>query len=156
MALFQMQTPLRVRKHEKSQPHQAIVQPVHVPVQPDLVVLPQASSGFGGIDSTVLPPPSPPPCIVDINPQSGPHSTSQRVWIRVENLPRGNGEQYCIEFGHAGTVATLFKSSEGDQVQILECMTPITPTSCALFLSLMCAHDFQTPIASSCVYYTFL
>ena len=93
-----MQTPLRKRKHQKS--HQTISQPQHEQVQPDLVALPQASSSFGGIDSTVLPPPSPPPCIVNVIPRSGPHSTNERVWVTVVNLPRSNGEQYCIEFGH--------------------------------------------------------
>ena len=105
--------------------------------------------------STVLSPPRPPPCIIDINPQSGPHSTSQRVWVRVENFPRDTGETFFIGFGDLGVVASSFMSSEGDQVQLLECVTPITSTSCALFLSLM-TDDLETPMASSDVYYTFL
>ena len=157
VATFQMPTPFRVRTHQRSELHQSIVQPQHAPVQPDLEALPQVSSGFGDIDSTVLPPPPPPPPprIVDINPQCGPQYTSQRIFILVENLPRGNGEQYCIRFGNAGTVATSFKSPQGDLVQILECMTPITTTSCAWFPSLMRDHDPQTAIASSSVHYTF-
>lgn len=153
---FQLQTPLRIRKHEKCQSQHVPVQPQHAPVQPNLFALPQASSGFG-IDTTVLPPPSPPPSphIVDINPRYGPHSTSQRVWVRVHNLPRANGEQYALEFGQVGMVATSFVSEEGDQVQILECTTPIPPTPCISYPSLRHSHDPQTPIGSSQAIYSF-
>ncbi len=185
-ATFQLQTPLRIRKHERSQPQHAPVQPQHVLVQPQhapvLPNLAQASSGFGidttvlvqpqhvpvqpqhapvlpnlaqassgfGITTTVLSPPPPAsPRILDINPQYGPHSTSQRVWVQVQNLPRGNGEQYDIEFSQVGMVATSFLSEEGDQVQILECTTPITSTPCMSCPSLRHAHNPQTPIGSS-------
>ena len=165
VATFQLQTPLRIRKHEKSRSQQAPVQLHYTPAQPNLSALSQASSGIG-IDTTV-PPPSPPPSphIVDIIPQDGPHSTSQRVWVQVQNLPRGNGEQYTIEFSQVGMVATSFRSEEGDRVQILECTTPIFPTptlpttilptpfiSC---LSLRHTNDLQTPIGSSQAIYSF-
>ena len=144
---FQLQTPLRIRKHEKPQSQ-------HVPVQPNHIALPQASSGFG-IDMTVLPPLLPSPHIVDINPQYGPYSISQRVWVRVQNLSRGNGEQYAIDFGQVGMVTTSFVSEEGDQVQILECTTPIAPTPCISCLSLRHSHDPQTPIGSSQAIYRY-
>lgn len=148
VATFRLQTPLRARTHQGSQPHQA-------PVQQNIFALPQAISDLAGSTNTTALPPPPSPQIVDINPQHGPHFVGQRVWVKVQNLPQGNGQRYLIGFGHAGIVTTSFVSSEGDQVQILECTTPETPTSCAFLLSLMHDDDPQTPIAFGHIYYTF-
>ena len=73
----------------------------------------------------------------------------------IQNLPRGDGLHYLVGFGETGIVSTSFVSSEGDQVQILECSTPITSTPCFASLSLMCHSDPQIPIGSSDVYYEF-
>ena len=102
-----------------------------------------------------VPTPPPPPQIVGIIPQYGTHFTSQRVWIKVQNLPRDNDQKYLIGFGYAGTVTTSFVTSEEDQDQILECGTPVTATSCICLLSLMRDDDPQTSIDSSHIYYTF-
>ena len=142
VATFRVETPLKSRKHHSNQQPQ--------PVQQNYAALSQASPDFGSTQTMV-----PLPQILDINPRYGQHSTNQRVWVAIQNLARGNGEQYLIGFGHAGMVTTSFVSSEGDQVQILECTTPTTSTLCSFFLSLMHDHDPQTPIGSGHAYYTF-
>lgn len=98
---------------------------------------------------------APSPQIVDIIPQFGPHFSSQRVWVKVQNLPRGKGLHYFIEFGEVGIASASFVCSEGDQVQILECATPITSTPRSTILSLMHDHNPQIPIGSGNVEYTF-
>jgi hypothetical protein len=142
IATCQVETPLKARIHQLVQP-----------------ALPQASPDFGSTQTTVSPPlpapPPPTPRIVDIIPRFGPHFASQRIWVKVENLPRGNGLHYLIGFEEAGTVATSFVCSEGDQVQILECATPITSRPCYAIPSLMYHHDPQILIGSSDVYYGF-
>jgi hypothetical protein len=165
-----MQTRLRLRKHLPSRSHQAPVQshqaPVQlhqVPVQPNLFALPQPIFDSESADTTEPPPPPPPPPplpppppqIVDIIPHYGPHFASQRVWVNVQNLPRDNCQKYLIGFGEAGTMAASFVTAEGDQVQILECTTPVIPIPYTAFLSLMYDHDPQTPIATGLVHYTF-
>ena len=145
VATHQIETPLSARTHQASQPHQA--------VQPNIIALPQASSNLGSTE-TMSPPPLAPQ-IVDIIPQSGPHFRNQRIWLKVQNLPRGNGLRYLVGFGEAGIVSTSFVCSEEDKVQILECSTPITPTPCFTVPSLMQFSDPHTPLGSSDVSYEF-
>ena len=97
----------------------------------------------------------PPPRIVDINPRFGPYFASQRIWLKIQNLPRGNGLRYSVRFGETDVVSTSFVCSEEDEVQLLECTTPITSTPCFSFPSLMHHYDPHTPIGSSDVYYEF-
>jgi len=134
VATCQLETPLKTRTHGQVQ----------------MLALPQASPDFGSTVTT-----APPPQIVDINPRSGLHSAGQRVWVKVLNLPRGNGQRYLIEFDGVGIVSTSFESPEGDQVQILECTTPITPTPCGTLPALKYYWDPQSPIGSSDVQYFF-
>ena len=134
-----MGTPLKARKHQSSQPPQA--------VQPNYSVLPHATPGFGSTGTL--------PQIVDIIPQFGPHFTRQRVWLKVRHLPRGNGLHYFVGFGDAGTVSTSFMCEEGDQIQILECATPVTSTPCPVIPSLMQGGNPPIPIGSSDVEYAF-
>lgn len=126
-----------------SQPHQ--------PVQPNFLDLLQVNRGHRSTETTLPPPPR----IVDINPQFGPYFANQRVWLKVKNLPRGGGLHYLVGFGEPGIVGTSFISSEGDQVQILECTTPIASAPCLCFPSLMRHYDPQIPIGFSDVHYEF-
>ena len=80
---------------------------------------------------------------------------SQILWLKVQNLPRGNGLRYLVGFGVAGVEITSFVCSEEDKVQILECTTPITTTPCITILSLMHFYDPHTPLGSSDVSYEF-
>ena len=96
-----------------------------------------------------------PPRIVDINPRFGPYFASQTIWLKVQNLHRGNGLRYSVRFGETGVVSTSFLSSKEDEVQMLECITPTTSAPCVTFLSLMYHDDPQTPIGSSDIYYEF-
>ena len=139
VAMYQVPTPLKAR--------------IHQPVQPNLAQPNLAFSDFGSTGMTL--PPSRPPQIVDIIPGSGPYDKSQRVWLKVESLPRGNGLAYFVGFGGAGIVSTSFISSEEDEVQILECTTPMASTPCPSFLSLMHHYDPLMLLGSSNVYYEF-
>jgi len=143
--MYQVETPLRARSHQAVQSHQA--------VPPNLLALPHPSSNFGSTEMT-LPPPSPPQ-IVHIIPRSGPHSKGQRVWLKVQNLPRGNDMHYLVGFGELGIVSTSFVFSEDDEVQILECTTPITSTPCIVIPSLMHHYEPHIPLGSSDLYYEF-
>jgi len=134
-----METPLKARMHQA--------------VQPNLLALPHPSSNFGSTEMT-SPPPSPPQ-IVDIIPRSGPHSKSQRVWLKVQNLPRGNDLHYFVGFGELGIVSTSFVCSEDDEVQILECTTPITSTPCLAIPALMHHYEPHIAFGSSDLYYEF-
>jgi len=95
------------------------------------------------------------PQIVDVIPQSGPHFTRQRVWFKVQNLPRGDNLHYFIGFGEAGIVSTSFVCSEGDQIQILECETPVTSTPYSTIPWLTQGDGPEIPIGSSNVKYAF-
>jgi hypothetical protein len=149
--MCQVDTLFKARTHDSSiQTQIPLLFPAldhHQPVQSNVVAM---SPDLESTEMTVAPPP--PPRIVDMIPQIGPHYASQRVWVKVQNLPRGDSLHYLISFGDLGTVSTSFVSSEGDQVQILECMTPITSTPCFVHPSLM--HD-QIPIGFSDIHYTF-
>lgn len=138
-----MGTQLKAQKLPASQRHQ--------PVQPNFLAWPQANPEYRSIETTSPPPPR----IVDINPQFGPYFAGQRVWLMVQNLPRGDGLHYLVGFSGAGIVSTSFVSSEGDQIQILECTTPTASAPCFAFLSLMRHCDPEIPIGSSDVYYEF-
>ena len=144
VATYQMGTQLKAQTLPASQLYQ--------PVQPNFLDLIQANCDYPSIEISL---PPPPPRIVDINPQSGPYFANQRVWLKVKNLPRGDGLHYLVGFGGPGIVDTSFVSSEGDQVQILECTTPITSTPCICFPSLMRHYDPQIPIVFSDVSYEF-
>jgi len=151
VAMYKVETPLRARTHQAAQTHQA-VQPYQA-VQPNLLALPHPSSNFGSTETTL--PPPPPPQIVDIIPRSGPHSKGQRVWFKVQNLPRGNDMHYSVGFGELGIVGTSFVCSEDDEVQILECTTPITSTPCLVIPSLMHHYEPHIPLGSSDLCYEF-
>jgi len=140
-----METQVKSQAHPASQPHQ-LVQLTHV-------ALPQANYDYGNTE-TMLPAPSLPQ-IVDIIPRSGPHSKSQRVWLKVQNLPRGDGLHYLVEFGEFGIVGTSFVCSEEDEVQVLECTTPTTSTPCLIIPSLRYQNEPHIPLGSSDVYYEF-
>src|SRR5258706_2919341 len=140
-----METPLRIRKHEKPQSKYAPVQPQYAPFQPSLLALAQSTSAFT-IDTTVLPPPAPPPHIVDINPQYMdriPQVNESGLEYRIH--PGAMASSNAIEFGQAGMVATSYLSEEGDQVQFLECPAPIPP---APFIPWPYAHYPQIPIGT--------
>ena len=143
VARYQVETTLRARAHQASQPHQA--------VQPNILALPQASSGS---TERVLPPPLAPQ-IVDIFPRSGPHFMSQRILLKVQNLPRGYRLRYLVGFCEAGIRLSSFVSSKEDEVQILECTTPITSTPCYVIPSLMRLDVPHTPLGYSDVSYEF-
>lgn len=147
VATYQMGIQLKAQTFPASQPHQP-----HQLVQPNFLNLIQANCDYPSIDITSQPPP---PRIVDINPQFGPYFANQRVWLKVKNLPRGDGLHYLVGFGGHGIVDTSFISSEGDQVQILECTTPIASATCRCFPSLMRHYDPQIPIGFSDVSYEF-
>ena len=95
------------------------------------------------------------PQIVDVIPQFGRHFTRERVWFKVHNLSRGDGLHYFIRFGEAGIVSTSFVCSEGDQIQVLECVTPVTPMPYSTIPTLMQGDNPQIPIGSSDVQYAF-
>ena len=80
---------------------------------------------------------------------------SQRVWLKVESLPRGDDLHYLVGFGDTDIVSTSFVSSEEDKVQILECMTPLISMPCFSCLKLVHHYAPQTPLGSSNVYYEF-
>jgi hypothetical protein len=125
---------------------------LHQLVQPTFLASPPSNRDFASTETTLSPPQ---PRIVDINPHFGPHFASQRVWLKVQNLPRGSGLHYLVRFGEAGIVSTSFVCSEGDEVQFLDCTTPIASTPCICIPTLMHYYDPQTPIGSSDVYYEF-
>ena len=155
--MCQVDTLFKARTHDSSIQTQIPLQlsalDHHQPVQSNDVAMPLPLTNHDSESTEMTVPP--PPRIVDVIPRFGPHYASQRVWVRVQNLPRGDSLHYRIGFGELGAVSTSFVCSEGDQVQILECFTPITSTPGSVHPSLMHDHGPQMPIGFSDIHYTF-
>lgn len=152
---YQVEAPFKARTHARVRmqiPTQLPSFGHYQPVQPTVLAFPQPSPNLGSTEVTI---PPPLPRIVDIIPRIGPHYASQKLWVKVQNLPRGAGLQYLIGFGNGDTMRTSFVCSEGDQVQILECATPITSAACFVYPWLMQHHNPHIPIGFSDVHYTF-